>query len=495
MINSANVKSSTRDSHISAIACAEVDSNRRHDTFISKLKRLSDDVVKSSPGKPFLSGRAAIAIAVACAVAASASGYLGWVALTSSKVAGCGGGRLFNCGHVISSRWSLWLGIPVSLLALGLYLCIGAALIVVARSRSNNELRYAAWVVISTLGMAAGLAAIWFISLQVFVLNHLCTYCLVAHSCSLIIAAIVLHTRPVGAQALKALSLLSVLGTVVLIGGQLLTESPKTYRVETFETPAEEAEVFEFSAPVAPSDLGATETHAHGVSVAVKAAVAVFFRPTSVLTAQVTTPTASDNRTVPAEDRRMVPINGGTLKLDVTQWPVSGSTKAKYIFAEMFDYSCPHCRHTHAAIKGAAEKLNGDVAVMILPVPMSTACNDAIQVTGPNSTESCDVSKLAVAVWRTNAAQFYTFHNWMFEGETAPTYAVAKAYADTLVDGQKLDAELASGVPAQYIAKTVELYKRAGGGNVPKLIFPTTTIVGEFTSSDGLLQTIQQQIK
>jgi len=501
MFNPTNVSICTHDSHIISMTRDDGDLNLNKSSLKNKSGRLSADANSTDPEKRLLSGRAVVAIAIACAVATLASGYLGWVALTSSKVAGCGGGRLFNCGHVISSRWSLWLGIPVSFLALGLYLSIGVSLLFAVRTRSNNQWRYIAWAVISTLGMAAGMAALWFISLQVFVLNHLCTYCLVAHTCSLIIAGIVLYTRPVGAQTLRALSLLSMLGTVVLIGGQLVTQPPKTYRIETFEAPVEEAEVFEFSAPtdsVDSTDSGATEAPVGDLRATLKTTVAAIIRPTTLLMTQVNSQRNSNNDSdngVIVADRRMVPINGGTLKLDVTQWPVSGSTSAKYIFAEMFDYSCPHCRHTHAAIKEAAGKLNGDVAVMVLPVPLSTACNDTIQVTGPNFTESCEIAKLAVAVWRTDAAQFYTFHNWMFEGETAPTHAVAKAYADTLLDAKKLDAELASGVPAQYIVQTIELYKRAGGGNVPKLIFPTTTIVGKFTSSKDLLQTIKQQIE
>ena len=202
---------------------------------------------------PLPSGRVTAAIAIACLVAIASSGYLGWVTLTSSKIAGCGGGDLFNCGHVTSSQWSLWLGIPVSLLAVGLYIGLGTALAAGARKSFSNEFRHAAWAVVSVLAVAAGLAALWFIGLQVFVLQQLCTYCLIAHSCSLIIAGLILYTRPVGTPALKYSSLVSLMGAAVLIGGQLLAEPPKTYRVETFEAPVVEAEVFEFSAPVTPS--------------------------------------------------------------------------------------------------------------------------------------------------------------------------------------------------------------------------------------------------
>jgi hypothetical protein len=40
----------------------------------------------------------------------------------------------------------------------------------------------------------------------------------------------------------------------------------------------------------------------------------------------------------------------------------------------------------------------------------------------------------------------------------------------------------------------VELYKLAGKGNVPKLIFPSTTVVGEFTSGDSLVEIIKNRL-
>ena len=456
---------------------------------------------------PLPTRRWVIVVAIACLLAFSASAYLSYVALTSSKIAGCGGGKLFNCGHVISSRWSLWMGIPVSLMAAGMYVGVAIALFVGANPRYSSAARHVGWGVVSMLGISAGMAAVWFISLQVFVLNHLCTYCLLAHACGLVITGVALFLRPVG-SSWKTLSLVGFAGLVVLIGGQLLSAEPKTYKIEKFEAPAAtEVEVFEFEAPAA-APVSATEKEAPSVSFRIpssdemKSAVGALLSPASSIHARVQQGSTAKQAVAakpaaPAAptERRLVAINGGTVKLDVTQWPLSGSPSAKYIFVEMFDYSCPHCRHTHAAIKGASTSLSGDMAVIVLPVPLNANCNNTIQVTNPNFNESCQIANLAVAIWRIDPAKFTQFHNWMFEGETAPAYAAAKAYADTLVDAQKLDTEIASGVPAQYIAKTVELYKRAGSGNVPKLIFPTTSVVGEFTSAQSLVDIIKQQIK
>ena len=500
-------------SQINNIAASQNTSDGASSTSNSFLKKLFSRVDAANLA-PLPSRKWVIVLAIASLIAISASGYLAYVALTSSKVAGCGGGRLFNCGHVISSRWSLWMGIPVSLMAIGLYIGLVSSLFIGASKKFSNSLRHIGWAITSVFAVAAGLSAIWFISLQIFVLNHLCTYCLVAHACGLVAASVVLWLRPIGIAGMKTISIASISAVAVLIGGQLLTEPPKTYRIEEYEAPAaSEVEVFEFEAPVASL---ATEPAATTASIRFPSVhqlgqtVATLLSPATSLNHQVTqsksqsktnqktTQSTSANTTEPIAKqakRRMVPINGGTVQLDVAQWPIAGSTSAKYIFVEMFDYSCPHCRHTHAAIKTAKEQLGGNLAVVVLPIPLNTACNSGIQVTDPKFIESCEISKLAVAVWRVDPAKFTEFHNWMLVDEEAPTYAIAKAQADTLVDVDKLNAEIASGVPAQYLAKTVELYKRAGSGNVPKLIFPTTSIVGEFTSAKSLVEVIKQQIK
>ena len=116
-------------------------------------------------------------------------------------------------------------------------------------------------------------------------------------------------------------------------------------------------------------------------------------------------------------ERRLIAISGGTVKLDVRQWPLVGCPTAKHVFVEMFDYACPHCRKTHEAVKGAFATLGEDVAmVLLLPVPMNAGCNDAVRSTGAKFRDSCKLSKLAVAVWRVAPDKFGEFHDWMFEG-------------------------------------------------------------------------------
>lgn len=159
-----------------------------------------------------------------CVVALSVSAYLSYAAATKSNIAGCGGG-LFDCDHVTGTRWGKFLNIPVGFGACGLYVaCLGALGFANSASAGRRKL---VWNLVTLCGLSAGLAGVWFISLQVFVIKHLCPWCLVAHSCGLGVAGIMLWLRPAVPNTFK-LATLSVLGVGVLVAGQL-AHKPETF--------------------------------------------------------------------------------------------------------------------------------------------------------------------------------------------------------------------------------------------------------------------------
>src|SRR5437764_14088942 len=50
--------------------------------------------------------------------------YLAWTSLSGKAVAGCGADS--NCDKVLPSRWGYWFGLPVSVVALLLYVAVFA---------------------------------------------------------------------------------------------------------------------------------------------------------------------------------------------------------------------------------------------------------------------------------------------------------------------------------------------------------------------------------
>src|SRR5580700_3057791 len=109
-----------------------------------------------------------------------------------------------------------------------------------------------------------------------------------------------------------------------------------------------------------------------------------------------TTATASDQKAAPAKQtpketkRRLINVNGGQFSLDIRQWPLIGKPDAKFVFVEMFDYTCPYCRATHQAVRGAIEHFGDDLAIIALPVPLDASCNRTVTQTGPEHADACE---------------------------------------------------------------------------------------------------------
>lgn len=480
------------------------------------------------PGKFF-----SLFLLIPALIALGISSYLAYVAITASEVAGCGAGDLIDCGHVLHSKYAKWFGLPVSILAAINYLFMVTALIAICCSARTTLTSKISWATVAFAGISAGMAAIWFVGLQIFVIGKYCPWCLGAHTCGLVIAISLLVNRPFGAKIMMAGSAFAAAGIAALVLGQVTAEEPPTFKIIEHtvvpqdirtSTPGESEDTNDglFEAPKeedgsifqAPSDASVTPRKIRSFSIAAQllavCSPAAMVTTTGVLQEEATKGKQEESKTdkpksEPASEpksdqeteedgRRFITIQGN-VKLDTKQWPMLGSPDAKYIFAEMFDYSCPHCRETHKAIKGAFDIMGDELAVMVLPVPLNSSCNTHVTATGANFVESCELSKLAVACWRLDAEKFHEFHHWMFEGSTAPTYATAKAKADELVGREDLDAELRKEAPGKYITKHVQLYQIAGRGVVPKLLFPTTTVEGAYTSPNSLVELIRERAK
>lgn len=192
------------------------------------------------------------------------------------------------------------------------------------------------------------------------------------------------------------------------------------------------------------------------------------------------------------QTRRLVTISGNRTTLDVAQWPRLGNPKAKYVFVEMFDYTCPHCQATQPAIHGALERYGDDLAIITLPVPLDRNCNSAASESHSYHTDACEVTRLSIAVWRVNEKQFPHYHGWLFQRTRSA--AEARRYAEQLVGAEALKKELEQPWAAKYIAKHVELYRRAGAGSVPKLLFPKSTLTGAVHSTETLCQIIEREL-
>ena len=156
------------------------------------------------PKLPFLMSPIAL-------VALGISAYMTYVGLTGSEIAGCGGGGTFSCDHVLTSRWSKVFGIPVGLPAMGMYVGLVLVLATLA-SGVTGTLKKWGWAITGVMTASAAFAAIWFIGLQVFVIGHLCPYCLGAHTCGLVLFGLFVFAYRPAKQSLLGSAGISALG-------------------------------------------------------------------------------------------------------------------------------------------------------------------------------------------------------------------------------------------------------------------------------------------
>jgi len=168
---------------------------------------------------------------VLCGAALGVTGYLAVTALRTEDVAGCGGGALWDCGYALHSRWSKIFGLPVSVPAFALYAVVFTSLFVCQSAAPRSGFRLA-WGTVTIGTMLAGLAAVWFISLLVFAVGHICAYCLAAHACGLALCLAILWKRPMGARTTTRLSGVSAFGVSALIVGQAFSTPPATFKIE-----------------------------------------------------------------------------------------------------------------------------------------------------------------------------------------------------------------------------------------------------------------------
>jgi len=136
------------------------------------------------------------------------SGFLLFESLTTTSLPGCGGGSA--CEEVLSSAWSLWLGVPVALPALAVWVVA----LIAAVTQQRGLLIFAALVL--------GGAAVWFVYVQVARLGALCPYCIAAHA----LAILMLFLAMVGVERVPLKQLAGALPVVLaLIVGQVALPS------------------------------------------------------------------------------------------------------------------------------------------------------------------------------------------------------------------------------------------------------------------------------
>jgi uncharacterized membrane protein len=324
------------------------------------------------------------------------SGYLAWHSLLGGSVIGCGAGS--PCEEVLGSRWSSIGGVvPVSGLAAGAYLAMLLDSFYLFPPTEASVRRLAWRALLILVGAAAG-CAVWFIILQKWEIGSFCPYCMTTHLISLLLAGLVIWQAPRQVDASDI---------VLTNGSDPNPHSPAPLPRVIRRLPA--------------YGLAGTGLILAGVLAACQVA---FAPPAAFRSGQA----LAD---LPPLDPRAVPL--------------IGSPDARYVVTLLYDYECPHCQHLHSLLDEVIRRYNGKIAFVLCPTPLNPACNPFIPREAEEFKYSCELTKIALAVWVANRGAFAEFDKWMFSHEPGErwqprTPEAARAKAAELVGQSKFDA-------------------------------------------------------
>jgi uncharacterized membrane protein len=228
-------------------------------------------------------------------------------------------------------------------------------------------------------------AALWLIIVQAVVLQRFCPWCMAAHSVGIMLAAIGFSTRGISRVGLGS-GIAATCGLVLL---QIYGPAPVTHRMES-------------GGPVA--GIASDEVHALGSG-------------------------------------RKIAFDGGKKTYDTASLPRLGSADATHVMVEYFDYQCAACRKMSGYLDALVEKHPKKISVLLLPIPLDRSCNHAVPEGSNDHAGSCGLARIALAVWRTNPAEFPAIHS-AFLADPPPDRSAAMAIAADRISSAKLDDAL-----------------------------------------------------
>lgn len=191
--------------------------------------------------------------------------------------------------------------------------------------------------------------------------------------------------------------------------------------------------------------------------------------------------------------------------------PIIGNPDADITIELMFDYRCTHCRTMHGWLKelvadrAIASDPSKDVAVILCPTPLSTACNPYL----PDVTEdlfkgSCELAKLALALWKTDKELFYRFDDWLYESDGKAKWTPrepeeARKMAVSLLAGSgrtvNLEGSLSDPWIDSYLSMTLELFGRTTNQNssgIPRLVHGSLWLIPEVSTKEELVGLLRE---
>jgi uncharacterized membrane protein len=463
---------------------------RKHRKTSNKKKPILSKNTAVAPSKlklPYVTGLIVLSLS-----AFLLSSYLAWVSFSQTGPVGCGVNS--GCGEILKSRWSRWLGVPVSLPAAILYGTVTGLLFSLKNARNNSN-TFRNYSLLLFLVSLAGGSALWFLGLQVFVLKKYCFYCLGIHSCGATLACSLWFSfartdrpRKKGSNTGPSMVFfgspyrlgVSVIGLLAMMAiGQIVGKAPVGNTVEKVD------QLSSIKLEKRPEKSLALE----------KEKVPTSGRDNSIVARKLDQSPESEDLSNPVS--RTLSLHSGKFILDLDVVPMLGSAAAEYTLVSLFDYTCHHCRDLHLPLKEMFEAFHGKVAVISLPMPIDSNCNRLVKKTRRAHLNSCNYARLGLAVWVSDRNIFEEFNDWVFAPPRPPALNLAYQYASKLVGTELLNESLQDPWVVSQIKQDVEIYAMnyhtTHKDAMPQLIIGQSISAGSIKESEKLIKLVSKE--
>ncbi len=361
------------------------------------------------------------------------SAIMSWHYIAGGPMIGCGGGS--PCEQVLSSQWSMIAGIlPVSGLALGVYLSMLAAGFFISPA-TEAPIRRLAWSVMLVLAGSVTGSALWFTIVQKWIIRDFCPFCMITHITGMLLAVFVIW-RAVNyftGQNIRPPAVLFRFLTGLVLAG-LLVISQVIVTSETVNLDGES--------------------------------------------------------------------EGNAIAIDYNNVPMIGAPDSPCVVSLLFDYQCIHCQKLHFMLTEAVNRYSGKLAFALCPSPLNPQCNPHITRDVDQFRNSCELTKIGLAVWLADREVFPEFENWMFTFESGDSWLprsleATRAKAIELVGQDKFNNSMEDPWIDTYLKTTAGIYGQTlqnGMGGIPKLIFGSRWVIPQPDSFEDLVMILQKSL-
>ncbi len=335
-----------------------------------------------------------------------------------------------SCDELLASNWSVIFGIPVTAFGVAVWFAVMAS--------STHHFRRAHHPL---LGVVVGAAA-WFVFVQAVILKSFCLWCMAAHGFGIAAVVIGLFRQSSNHGLARSLKLMGVWSMAAFLATglvQVYGPVPIAYRID--------------------GEITAAPASRAGVE----------------------------------ENERIVFFDDGRKSYQVDMLPRLGRADAPHILIEYFDYQCAACRTMAGYVEALVAKHPEGIAVLFLPVPLESSCNDHVPVGGEHP-GSCGIARISLAVWRVKPAAFAGFHRSLIAN---PSEDTARRLASEVMPPERLTAALADPWIEERIRENVTDWRTLSKSTdkLPKLLIRDRRILHGLPSGEAdFIHVMEQEL-